>query len=82
MLPAAPRKPPPRKPTGAKKKAGGLGVTKMTTKVDDSLFEQAPAAPPPVLPASAAPVSLAQLQKQTEQQVTAVSSCGVRPASS
>lgn len=48
-----------RKPSGAraplrikpKAKGGGLGVKKMTTKVDDSLFDQAPAeaviAPPP-----------------------------------
>ena len=34
-------------------KAGGLGVKKMTTKVDDSLFEQAPAEP--VVAAPAAP---------------------------
>ncbi len=49
---AAPRKPSlaakPRfagakKPSGAK---GGLGVKKMTTKVDDALFEQAPAEDP------------------------------------
>ena len=38
----------------AAKPGGGLGVKRMTTKVDDSLFEQAPAeeAPPP--PAAAA----------------------------
>ena len=34
-----------------KAKGGGLGVKKMTTKVDDSLYDQAPAeaaiAPPP-----------------------------------
>lgn len=37
-----------------KAKGGGLGVKKMTTKVDDSLFDQAPAeaviAPPPPVP--------------------------------
>ena len=49
----------PRKPSvaaksrfGAAKKAGaksggGLGVKKMTTKVDDALFDQAPAEDPP-----------------------------------
>ena len=52
-LRAAARKPPAAKPRFAapKKagaKAGGLGVKKMTTKVDDSLFDQAPVedAPP------------------------------------
>ena len=34
-------------------KAGGLGVKKMATKVDDSVFEQAPAEP--VVAALAAP---------------------------
>ena len=33
-------------------KAGGLGVKKMTTKVDDSLFEQAPAEPVAAAPAA------------------------------
>ena len=55
---AAPRKPAPRKPPAKKGKGGGLGVTKMANKVDDSLFEQAPAAPAPALPASVAQVGL------------------------
>ena len=53
MSRAAVRKPPAAKPRFAapKKagaKAGGLGVKKMTTKVDDSVFDQAPVedAPP------------------------------------
>ena len=51
-LRAAVRKPPAGKPRFAapKKagaKAGGLGVKKMTTKVDDSVFEQAPVEDPP-----------------------------------
>ena len=49
---AATRKPPAAKPRfAAPKKAGakggGLGVKKMTTKADDSLFEQAPVEDPP-----------------------------------
>lgn len=52
--PAAPRAAPKprvgsaRRPTG---KSGGLGVKKMATKVDESLFDQAPeeAAPAPVV---------------------------------
>ena len=49
---AAVRKPPSGKPKfGAPKKAGaklgGLGVKKMTTRVDDSVFEQAPVEDPP-----------------------------------
>lgn len=48
---AVARKPPTAKPRfGAAKKpaakSGGLGVKKMTSKVDDSLFEQAPAEEP------------------------------------
>ena len=43
----------PLKLSKPKAKGGGLGVKKMTTKVDDSLFDQAPveaviAPPPPV----------------------------------
>lgn len=39
-------------------KKGGLGVSKMTTKVDDSLFEQAPAEEPTtVVAGSLLPVS-------------------------
>ena len=59
-----------RKPTAAKprfgavkkppaKSGGGLGVKKMTTKVDDSLFDQAPAAEAPPKPAAAAAATLA-----------------------
>ena len=49
---AAARKPPAAKPRYAapKKagaKAGGLGVKKMTTQVDNSLFDQAPVEDPP-----------------------------------
>lgn len=45
----------PRKPSA---KVGGLGVKKLVTKVDNSLFEQAPAAAPapvPVGPSGAFP---------------------------
>ncbi len=50
-LDAVARKPPAGKPRfGAAKKpaakSGGLGVKKMTTKVDDSLFDQAPSEDP------------------------------------
>ncbi len=62
MRTAAARKPTAAKPRfGAAKKpgakpGGGLGVKKMTTKADDSLFDQAPAAevPPPTAAAAAA----------------------------
>lgn len=39
----------PRKPSG--KLGGGLGVKKLENKVDETLFEQAPAAPEPPKPA-------------------------------
>lgn len=39
----------PRKPSGGKL-GGGLGVKKLESKVDETLFEQAPAAPEPVKP--------------------------------
>ena len=58
---AAARKPLAAKPRfgGAKKpgagRAGGLGVRRMTNKVDDALFEQAPAEEAP--PAAAAALS-------------------------
>lgn len=41
-----------------KAKAGGLGVKKMTTKADDSLFDQAPAvaAAPPTPPSAKVPL--------------------------
>jgi ADP-ribosylation factor GTPase-activating protein 2/3 len=42
----------PRKTGG--KLGGGLGVKKLETKVDDTLFEQAPAIPEPVKPAAVA----------------------------
>lgn len=42
----------PRKPSG--KLGGGLGVKKLDTKVDETLFEQAPAAPEPPKPAPVA----------------------------
>lgn len=64
--PAAPTRPPARpqglRPGGNKfllaskrpgAKSGGLGVKKMTTKVDDSLFDQKPAEAPPPPPATA-----------------------------
>jgi hypothetical protein len=69
---AALRKPPVAKPRFAapKKpavKSGGLGVKKMTTKVDDSLFEQAPMDdPPPAAALSALSPSLSVSQCLTE----------------
>jgi ADP-ribosylation factor GTPase-activating protein 2/3 len=42
-----------KKPLGAKKlgaKTGGLGVKKLTTKTDESLYDQKPEEPKPVLP--------------------------------
>lgn len=41
----------PLKVSKPRTKAGGLGVKKMTTKVDDSVFEQAPAEPVIIAPA-------------------------------
>jgi ADP-ribosylation factor GTPase-activating protein 2/3 len=49
-----------RKPTA--KAGGGLGVKKMTTKVDDSLFDQKPAEPPAPLPVGAAATPEAEKQ--------------------
>ena len=70
---AAARKPPAAKPRfgGAKKpgagKAGGLGVRRMTAKVDDALFEQAPAeeAPPAAAAALSALSSTLSVRSQT-----------------
>mmetsp|Transcript_3828 Transcript_3828/g.11056 ORF Transcript_3828/g.11056 Transcript_3828/m.11056 type:complete len:475 (+) Transcript_3828:191-1615(+) len=42
-----------RKPAG--KPGGGLGVKKMTTKVDDSLFDQKPEEAPPPVPIGSSP---------------------------
>ncbi|CAK0782048.1 hypothetical protein CVIRNUC_005538 [Coccomyxa viridis] len=67
--PAAVRKPPSGKPKfGAPKKAGaklgGLGVKKMTTRVDDSVFEQAPVEdPPPAAALSALGPTLSEDEK-------------------
>lgn len=47
----------PRKPSG--KLGGGLGVKKLATKVDDTLFEQPPAAPEPPKPAAPTPEAAA-----------------------
>lgn len=70
--PAAPAKPAPRpgmagkKPLISRKPAvkagGGLGVKKMTTKVDDSLFDQNPAEAPPPLPVGATATPEAEKQ--------------------
>ncbi|KAF6255454.1 hypothetical protein COO60DRAFT_1627545 [Scenedesmus sp. NREL 46B-D3] len=50
-----------RKPAG--KLGGGLGVKKLESKVDEGLFEQAPAAPEPVKP----PPIVAAVQQEAEQ---------------
>lgn len=50
-----------RKPAG--KLGGGLGVKKLESKVDEGLFEQAPAAPEPVKP----PPMVAAVQQEAEQ---------------
>ncbi|KAK9915439.1 hypothetical protein WJX75_009230 [Coccomyxa subellipsoidea] len=68
-----------RKPTAAKprfgavkkppaKSGGGLGVKKMTTKVDDSLFDQAPAAEAPPKPAAAAAATLAGISSTLSEE--------------
>lgn len=59
----------PRKPGG--KLGGGLGVKKLETKVDDTLFEQPPAAPEPVKPA--APVEAAADTASTQPSSSASS---------
>jgi ADP-ribosylation factor GTPase-activating protein 2/3 len=59
----------PRKPSG--KLGGGLGVKKLETKVDDTLFEQAPAAPEPVK--QAAPVEAAAADARGAAQASGAS---------
>jgi hypothetical protein len=54
-----------RKPAG--KLGGGLGVKKLDAKVDEGLFEQAPAAPEPVKPLPVA----AAVQQEAEKPAAA-----------
>jgi ADP-ribosylation factor GTPase-activating protein 2/3 len=62
----------PRKPSG--KLGGGLGVKKLETKVDDTLFEQAPAAPEPVKQAAPAEAAAADAGAATQASGTSTSS--------
>ncbi|BDA43782.1 probable ADP-ribosylation factor GTPase-activating protein [Coccomyxa sp. Obi] len=83
---AAPAPPAARKPTpaakprfGAAKKpaakpGGGLGVKRMTTKIDNSLFDQAPAEEPPPPPAAAAALAGLSSTLSEEEKLAVASS--------